>query len=112
MPGPSETPANLERLLEQLALEPDSRRRRQLLQAGREWWKPETMARLYDEVVRLARIDLRQAERLARAAALDLRADRRRRLPGSQPEGHGTRLLPQTQVRTGARALPGGSGHL
>ena len=69
MSGPSETPANLERLLELLALEPDSRRRRQLLQAGREWWKPETVARLYDEVVRLARIDLRQAERLARAAA-------------------------------------------
>jgi tetratricopeptide (TPR) repeat protein len=69
MSGPSETPANLESLVERLALEPESRRRRQLLQAGREWWKPETVARLYDEVVRLARVDLRQAERLARAAA-------------------------------------------
>jgi CHAT domain-containing protein len=52
-----------------LALQPESHRRRQLLQAGREWWKPETVARLYDEVVRLVRVDLRQAERLARAAA-------------------------------------------
>jgi CHAT domain-containing protein len=69
MPGPSGTSANLESLMELLALEPDSRQRRQLLQAGREWWKPETVVRLYDEVVRLARIDLRQAERLARAAA-------------------------------------------
>ena len=68
MPRPSGTPANLESLVELLALEPGSRRRRQLLQAGREWWKPETVARLYDEVVRLVRIDLRQAERLARAA--------------------------------------------
>ncbi len=69
MPGPSETPANLESLVELLALQPDSRRRRQLLQAGRQWWQPETVARLYDEVVRLARVDLRQAEQLARAAA-------------------------------------------
>jgi CHAT domain-containing protein/TolA-binding protein len=69
MSGPPETPANLESLVELLALQPEPRRRRQLLQAGREWWKPETVARLYDEVVRLARVDLRQAERLARAAA-------------------------------------------
>ena len=69
MTGPSQTPASLESLVELLALQPDSRRRRQLLQAGREWWKPETVARLYDEVVRLVRVDLRQAERLARAAA-------------------------------------------
>jgi CHAT domain-containing protein/tetratricopeptide (TPR) repeat protein len=69
MSGLPETPANLERLMEMLALEADSRRRRHLLQAGREWWKPETVGRLYDEVVRLARVDLRQAERLARAAA-------------------------------------------
>ena len=69
MTGPSQTPASLESLVELLALQPESRRRRQLLQAGREWWKPETVARLYDEVVRLVRVDLRQAERLARAAA-------------------------------------------
>jgi tetratricopeptide (TPR) repeat protein len=69
MPGPSENPANLEGLVELLALQPEPRRRRQILQAGREWWQPETVARLYDEVVRLSRVDLRQAERLARAAA-------------------------------------------
>jgi CHAT domain-containing protein/tetratricopeptide (TPR) repeat protein len=69
MPDPPETPTNFEGLVGMLALEPDSRRRRQLLQAGREWWQPETVARLYDEVVRLARVDLRQAERLAQAAA-------------------------------------------
>jgi tetratricopeptide (TPR) repeat protein len=69
MSGPPENPANLESLVERLVLQPESRRRRQLLQAGREWWKPETVRRLYDEVVRLARVDLRQAERLARAAA-------------------------------------------
>ena len=68
MPGPSDTPANIEGLVKLLTLEPDSRRRRQLLRAGRQLWKPELVARLYDEVVRLARVDLRQAERLARAA--------------------------------------------
>ena len=68
MPGPFEPPATLDSLLELLAVEPDSRRRRQLLQSGREWWKPKTVTRLYDEVVRLTRVDLRQAERLARAA--------------------------------------------
>jgi CHAT domain-containing protein len=69
MAGPFDTPANLDGLVELLALEPDPRRRRQLLMAGREWWRPETVTRLYDEVVRLARVDLRQAERLARAAS-------------------------------------------
>ena len=65
---PSEPPATLDGLVEMLAAEPDSRRRRQILEAGREWWTPATVVRLYDEVVRLARVDLRQAERLARAA--------------------------------------------
>jgi len=60
---------NLNFLLEQLASEPLKRRRRQLLLAAREWWQPPTVTRLYDEMVRLARIDLRQAERLALAAA-------------------------------------------
>jgi CHAT domain-containing protein/Tfp pilus assembly protein PilF len=69
MSGPSENPANFEGLVELLALQPDPRRRCQILQAGREWWQPETVARLYDEVVRLTRVDLRQAERVARAAA-------------------------------------------
>jgi CHAT domain-containing protein len=69
MSRPSETPPNFESLVGLLALQPDSRRRRQLLQAVREWWKPETVERLYDEVVRLVRVDLQQAERVARAAA-------------------------------------------
>jgi CHAT domain-containing protein len=68
MPGPFENPANLESFMELLALQPNPRRRRQLLLAGPQWWKPETVARLYDEVVRLVRVDLRQAERLALAA--------------------------------------------
>jgi CHAT domain-containing protein len=59
---------NLSELLEQLAAEPLKRRRRQLLLAARQWWQPSTVTRMYDEMVRLARIDLRQAERLALAA--------------------------------------------
>ena len=69
MHGLPENPANLEGLMKLLALQPESRQRRQILQAGRKWWKPEAVARFYDEVVRLTRVDLRQAERLARAAA-------------------------------------------
>jgi CHAT domain-containing protein len=60
---------NLAALLEELAREPQKQRRRALLLAAREWWQPQTVTRLYDEMVRLARIDLRQAERLALAAA-------------------------------------------
>jgi CHAT domain-containing protein/Tfp pilus assembly protein PilF len=59
----------LTELLEQLAHEPQKRRGRQLLSAARQWWQPQTVTRMYDEMVRLARIDLRQAERLALAAA-------------------------------------------
>jgi CHAT domain-containing protein len=60
---------NLSELMEQLAQEPQKRRRRELLTEAREWWQPATVTRLYDEMVRLARIDLRQAERLALAAS-------------------------------------------
>jgi len=60
---------DLTELLEQLANEPQKRRGRQLLLAARQWWQPQTVTRMYDEMVRLARIDLRQAERLALAAA-------------------------------------------
>jgi len=62
-------PLDLTELLEQLANEPQKRRGRQLLLAARQWWQPQTVTRMYDEMVRLARIDLRQAERLALAAA-------------------------------------------
>src|SRR5262249_39283178 len=44
-------------------------RRRQLLQSRREWWRPETVARFYEEVVRLLHVDVQQAERMARSAS-------------------------------------------
>ncbi len=59
----------LDRLVENLAAEPRPLRRRQMLLAARACWSPETVTRLYDEMIRLARIDLGQADRLARAAA-------------------------------------------
>jgi CHAT domain-containing protein/tetratricopeptide (TPR) repeat protein len=68
MIGLSELPPGLEKLLSDLAREPVGRRRRQLLQAHRQLWKPETVTRLYDEVVRLLHVDVQQAERMARAA--------------------------------------------
>lgn len=60
--------SSLDVLLERLAVESQKRRRHALLQAGREWWDSAMVSRLYDEMVRLARIDLKQAERLADAA--------------------------------------------
>jgi tetratricopeptide (TPR) repeat protein len=69
MPPAFEAPVTVEELMERLAREPEAQARRQMLLANREWRAPETVARLYDEMVRLARIDLRQAERLARSAA-------------------------------------------
>src|SRR5215471_13406660 len=62
-------PATLEHLMDELALEANPRRRRQLLQSGREWWTPETVIRFYDEVVRLLHVDVQQAERMARSAS-------------------------------------------
>jgi CHAT domain-containing protein len=64
----SPPPASLDALLEKLASEPQKRKRRSLLQAGREWWSADMVSRLYDGMVRLARVDLKQAERLADAA--------------------------------------------
>ena len=64
----SAPPADLEALIVRLTVEPSSRRRRQLLHSGRAWWRPETVTRFYDEVVRLIHVDLQQAERMARAA--------------------------------------------
>jgi CHAT domain-containing protein/Tfp pilus assembly protein PilF len=68
MTGSSELPGAVEKLLSDLAKEPDGRRRRQLLQGQRQLWKPETVTRLYHEVVRLLHVDVQQAERMARAA--------------------------------------------
>lgn len=67
MPG-GPPPNTLDATLERLALEPLKRKRRQMLQGGRQWWSADLVRRLYDEMVRLARIDLKQAGRLAEAA--------------------------------------------
>ncbi|HKA00839.1 MAG TPA: CHAT domain-containing tetratricopeptide repeat protein [Candidatus Solibacter sp.] len=63
------TVLTLDQLIGELAKEPNPRRRRQLLQAHREAWRPETVSRLYEEVVRLLHVDVQQAERIARAAS-------------------------------------------
>jgi CHAT domain-containing protein/tetratricopeptide (TPR) repeat protein len=60
----------LDELLADLAREPGARRRRQLLQSRADLCRPETVGRLYDEVVRLLQVDIQQAERMARAAWL------------------------------------------
>jgi CHAT domain-containing protein/tetratricopeptide (TPR) repeat protein len=70
MPQPPSMPPGLQQLLADLALEPNSRRRRQLLQSNPELWRPDTVTRLYDEVVRLLHVDIQQAERMARATSL------------------------------------------
>jgi tetratricopeptide (TPR) repeat protein len=87
MTPPSQSPAELDSLLEALAAEPDARRRRQLLAAHR---RPEVVSHLYDEVVRLARIDLRKAERMAHCATwLSSRvADEPARALGLRAAGH------------------------
>ncbi len=58
----------LEELLVNLAREPDPRLRRRLVQSRPDLCRPETVTRLYDEVVRLLQVDLEQAERMAGAA--------------------------------------------
>ena len=66
----STTSLNLGQLLGELAREPNPRRRRQIIQGRRDAWCPETVSRLYDEVVRLLHVDVQQAERVARAASM------------------------------------------
>ena len=65
---PAADPADLDALVARLAAAPDSRHRRRLL-SHPQWGAPATAARLYEEVVRLARVDLRAAERLAGSLA-------------------------------------------
>src|SRR5690242_7750902 len=65
----STTSLNLDQLLGELAREPNPRRRRQILQAHRDVWHPETVSRFYDEAVRLLHVDVQQAKRVARAAS-------------------------------------------
>jgi CHAT domain-containing protein/tetratricopeptide (TPR) repeat protein len=69
MPESPGTPG-LEELLKNLAQEPNAQRRRQLLQSRTDLCRPDTVTRLYDEVVRLLQVDIQQAERMARAAWL------------------------------------------
>ena len=57
-----------EELFDRLRAEPQKRRRLQLLNSARQLWKPETVTQFYDGASRLARVDLRQAERVAEAA--------------------------------------------
>ena len=88
MPAAPDPPESIDLLIERLASEPDARARRKLLQTASN--APETVARLYDETVRLARIDLSRAERLARAADwLSRRAgDEASRALGLRAMGH------------------------
>ncbi|HYK88871.1 MAG TPA: CHAT domain-containing protein [Acidobacteriota bacterium] len=64
-------PATLERypLITELAQLSDAAARRGMLRRNRRLHSPEVVDFLYEEVVRLARVDLRQADRLAQAAA-------------------------------------------
>jgi CHAT domain-containing protein len=55
-------------LIEQLAAVQNGQARARVLRQHRNVWTPALIQRLYDNVVRLARIDVKQAGRLARAA--------------------------------------------
>lgn len=61
-------PEDVSSLMARLAAEPQKRKRRALLKSGRAWWTSGVVERLYAEMVRLARVDLKQAERMADAA--------------------------------------------
>ena len=67
MPAPTDPSTSLEQLTACLAEESDWRNRRLLL-AAPHWRRPEIVERLYEEMVRLTHVDLRQAERVAKAA--------------------------------------------
>src|SRR4051794_30805377 len=55
-------------LIEQLAAVQNGQARARVLRQHRQSWNPALIQRLYENVVRLARIDVQQAGRLARAA--------------------------------------------
>ncbi len=73
-----------------LAREPNQLRRRKLLLSNPDLVRPETVTRLYDEVVRLLHVDIQQAERMARAASLlaDRLGDEASRAAGLRALGH------------------------
>ncbi|HTS31723.1 MAG TPA: CHAT domain-containing protein [Bryobacteraceae bacterium] len=90
MAGADEGGWSLDLLVERLANEPQPRLRRHLLLEHRQWWRPETVTRFYDEVVRRIHVDIQQADRLARSAAwlagrLD---DPASRAEGLRAQGH------------------------
>jgi len=70
MPQSPDTPSGIEKLLADLAGEPDARRRSRLLESHPDLWRPQTVSRCCEEVVRLLHVDVRQAERMVGAARL------------------------------------------
>ena len=112
MPGPAAKPATgLDGLIAQLASELNPRRRRQILTAGTAWWQPETVTRLYDEVVRLIHVDMEQAERMARAAGwlAERMGDEASRAASLRAMGHifyrKRKYLPSLELYEAARAI-------
>jgi len=69
MAGSPRKPISVDALLDRLSKEPQKRVRKELLNQAQPMWSPELVTRLYDEVVRLARVDLDEAQRLAEAAS-------------------------------------------
>jgi tetratricopeptide (TPR) repeat protein len=82
--------AGLDVLVERLAGEQDARERRRILLSRPAWLAPETVERLYAGMVRLTRVDMRAAERLARSAEWFSRrvADEAARALGLRAVGH------------------------
>lgn len=60
---------DLDTLVGSLLEESSPLRRRQILMAAPAHWRPETVKRFYNEVVRLAYVDIPRAERMARSAS-------------------------------------------
>src|SRR5262245_46846884 len=61
-------PVDLSTLIAGLAGEPSPLARRRMLLGARDYWRPETVTRFYDEALRLMHVDIPQAERVARSA--------------------------------------------
>ena len=78
-------------LIDQLKSQSSRRTMVAFLRHHRELWHPAVVESLYERVVRVARIDLRQAERLADAAAWLAKqlGDDRSRAQGLRAVGHG-----------------------